>query len=106
MINKRERKSRLLELLRGGWDLSTLPSTFVHVILYQSDKVFIEKHCITTCSIGTNVHSFMDQPGIFYKDGERKWFTHGELHRDVGPAWISCNGTEFFYKRGQLQNNF
>ena len=33
-------------------------------------------------------------------DGTKKWYTHGELHREDGPAIEMANGSKYWYING------
>jgi hypothetical protein len=41
-------------------------------------------------------------PAVMYIDGTNVWYYHGEIHRDNGPAMEHLNGTKCWYIRGQL----
>jgi len=38
----------------------------------------------------------------YYPNGTQKWFHHGTLHRDGGPAIIWAGGIEEWYQHGLL----
>jgi antitoxin component YwqK of YwqJK toxin-antitoxin module len=38
---------------------------------------------------------------VTLKDGTKKWYKNGKLHRDDGPAVTSPNGSEWWYRNGQ-----
>lgn len=47
------------------------------------------------------VHSEGDLPAVEDPHGDKKWFRHGVIHRDGGPAYISAEGREIWYKDGK-----
>jgi hypothetical protein len=42
-------------------------------------------------------------PAVIFQDGELRWYRHGRLHRDDGPARVwPAEGIEDWYKDGDL----
>jgi len=46
-------------------------------------------------------HSENDQP-FEYPDGTKRWYHMGRYHRDINPAVIDNNGSEWFFNNGLL----
>lgn len=42
------------------------------------------------------LHSFDDKPAEVMDGGYQKWYKHGVMHREGGPAIISCEGTQYW----------
>lgn len=46
-------------------------------------------------------HSENDQPAITRPGGEKIYYHHGVVHRDLGPAHIHADGREDWYHHGR-----
>ena len=38
-------------------------------------------------------------------DGEERWYRHGKLHREDGPAIVNKNGTKVWYRGGKIHRD-
>ena len=47
------------------------------------------------------LHSFDDQPAQLLPSGQERWYRHGVLHRDGGPAIVHANGSTKWYQDGR-----
>jgi hypothetical protein len=46
-----------------------------------------------------------DGPAIEFADGEKHYYQHGERHRDDGPAIEDADGNKFYYQHGELHRD-
>jgi hypothetical protein len=47
-----------------------------------------------------------DGPAVEWSDGDTEWYLHGELHREDGPASVHSNGDKFYYFHGTILSRY
>lgn len=64
-------------------------------------KVYIQKSGTRRWYKHGQLHKDNDLPAIIFADGIKIWYKDGEIHRDNGPAVIWPNGSCAWYKNGK-----
>ncbi len=48
------------------------------------------------------LHRDGDEPAVVYPNGNRVYYSDGDIHRDVGPAVVRVDGYQAWYTYGAL----
>lgn len=52
-----------------------------------------------------HVHADEDEPAVFFANGQKEWWTCGEVHRVGKPAVVDGMGKEWWYVEGKLHRD-